>query len=82
MPVMDVNAVADAILSAHATRQAMTEAPSSMPGFDLPMAYAVERELVRRRLADGAKTAGRKVAYANKAMWRVLKLDTVLWAHM
>jgi 2-keto-4-pentenoate hydratase len=25
---------------------------------------------------------GRKVGYANKAMWRALKLDTLAWAHM
>ena len=27
-------------------------------------------------------TVGRKVGFANKAMWRVLKLDTLVWAHM
>ena len=25
---------------------------------------------------------GRKVGYANKAMWRVLKLDTLVWTHI
>ena len=25
---------------------------------------------------------GRKVGFANKALWRVLKLDTLVWAHM
>ena len=30
----------------------------------------------------GRKTVGVKVGYANKAMWRVLKLDTLVWAHM
>ena len=28
------------------------------------------------------QTVGVKVGYANKAMWRVLKLDTLVWAHM
>src|SRR5262249_3651877 len=28
------------------------------------------------------RTAGRKVGYANKAMWRALKLDTLVWAHI
>jgi 2-oxo-3-hexenedioate decarboxylase len=34
------------------------------------------------RTAAGAKTCGIKVGYANKAMWRVLKLETLVWAHM
>jgi len=50
--------------------------------FDLDAAYGVEAELVRLRRAGGWRTAGRKVGFANKAMWRVLKLDTLVWAHM
>jgi 2-oxo-3-hexenedioate decarboxylase len=57
--------------------------PSSRePGFDLPTAYAVEAELVRLRRARGRTAVGRKVGYANKAMWRALKLETLVWAHM
>jgi 2-keto-4-pentenoate hydratase len=56
--------------------------PPSRDGLDLPTAYAVERELVRMRRAGGHQTVGVKVGYANKAMWRVLKLETLVWAHM
>ena len=52
------------------------------PSFDLSAAYAVEAELVRQRRAAGHATVGRKVGYANKAVWRALKLDTLVWAHM
>ncbi len=52
------------------------------PGFDLAAAYAVEAEIARLRLEAGHAAAGRKVGYANKAMWRVLKLDSLVWAHM
>ena len=45
-------------------------------------AYGVEAEIARLRIAAGHKTAGRKVGYANKAMWRVLKLGSLVWAHM
>jgi 2-oxo-3-hexenedioate decarboxylase len=55
---------------------------SRVPGFDLATAYAIEAELTRLRRATGRKTVGRKVGFANKAMWRVLKLDTLVWAHM
>jgi 2-keto-4-pentenoate hydratase len=56
--------------------------PSQRPGFDLNTAYAVEAALKRLREAGGHKAVGRKVGYANKAMWRVLKLETLVWAHM
>jgi 2-keto-4-pentenoate hydratase len=51
-------------------------------GIDLDAAYEVERELSRRRRAEGRTVVGRKVGYANKAVWRALKLDTLVWADM
>jgi len=42
----------------------------------------VEAELARLKRADGHYAVGRKIGYANKAMWRALKLDTLVWAHM
>src|SRR5208282_1069621 len=56
--------------------------PSARLGFDLDMAYAVEETLRQFRATGGSKAVGRKVGYANKAMWRVLKLETLVWAHM
>ena len=46
------------------------------------MAYEVETTLKQFHEASGHKAVGRKVGYANKAMWRVLKLETLVWAHM
>ena len=37
---------------------------------------------MRERAAQGRTAVGLKVGYANKAMWRALKLDTLVWAHM
>jgi 2-keto-4-pentenoate hydratase len=56
--------------------------PSDRPGFDLNAAYEVEARLKQFREAEGHRAVGRKVGYANKAMWRVLKLETLVWAHM
>ena len=56
--------------------------PSERPGFDLDAAYQVEGMLKKFRAAAGHKSVGRKVGYANKAMWRILKLETLVWAHM
>jgi 2-oxo-3-hexenedioate decarboxylase len=50
--------------------------------FDMGVAYAVEAEFRRLREAEGHRFVGRKVGYANKAAWRVLKLETLVWASM
>lgn len=76
-------ALARELKDAYANRQTVTTPPSARDAsFDLSAAYAVESELGKLRRADGHATVGRKVGYANKAMWRALKLDTLVWAHM
>ena len=71
------------LAAAYSSRQIIPIPPSGRDaGFDLTAAYAVEAALVRIRRAGGAGTAGRKVGFANRALWRKFKLDTVLWAHM
>ena len=83
MTSTDPSALAQELMAAYAGRQEITVPPSARDqGFDLATAYAVESELVRLRRAAGRTTVGRKVGFANKAMWRVLKLDTLVWAHM
>lgn len=54
----------------------------STNGFDLDAAYAMESEIKRLREAAGHPVVGRKVGFANKALWRILKLETIVWAHM
>jgi 2-oxo-3-hexenedioate decarboxylase len=75
--------LAEDLEQARRTRRSDVVPPSArdLP-FDLDAAYAVERELSRRRRADGHVAVGRKVGYASKAVWRALKLDTLVWADM
>ena len=77
----EVIALARELADAYAKGR-IVESPPSSQSFDLVAAYAVEAELVRLRRAEGHTTVGRKVGFANKAVWRVLKLDTLVWAHM
>jgi 2-oxo-3-hexenedioate decarboxylase len=75
-------ALAEEFLAA-GTTGAMVSPPSARnPDFGMAAAYSVEAEMKRLRVASGRKTAGLKVGYANKAMWRALKLETLVWAHM
>jgi 2-keto-4-pentenoate hydratase len=78
----EVETLAHELLSAYETGQMIAVPPSQRPGFDLNMAYEVEATLKRFRESGGHRAVGRKVGYANKAMWRVLKLETLVWAHM
>jgi len=80
--VIDIHALAAELTAAFAERRILSTPPSSRDGLDLSTAYAVERELVRMRRSSGQETVGVKVGYANKAMWRVLGLDTLVWAHL
>jgi len=82
MSRFDVEALARELLSTHSSGEMVAIAPSSRPGFDLDAAYAVEAILKSLREAAGHKAVGRKVGYANKALWRVLKLETLVWANM
>src|SRR5580692_148370 len=79
---IEVETLARELLSARETGGMVDVLPSSRPHFDLNTAYAVETTLKQFREAAGHKAVGRKVGYANKAMWRVLKLETLVWAHM
>jgi len=81
MSTNESESVARELLNAYETGR-MVEAPSSRPGFNLDVAYDVEAKLKQTRENAGHRSVGRKVGYANKAMWRVLKLETLVWAHM
>ena len=77
-----VEALAREVVMASETRQMIPVPFSARPGFDLNTAYEVEAILKRLREASGHRAVGRKVGYANKAMWRILKLETLVWGHM
>ena len=77
-----VEALAREVLAASKSGQMIPAPFSARPGFDLNTAYEVEAILKRLREASGHRAVGRKVGYANKAMWRMLKLETLVWGHM
>jgi 2-oxo-3-hexenedioate decarboxylase len=79
----DPRALARELAAAYAARQPITVPPSAREGgLDLTTAYAVAAELDRLRRAAGHLTVGRKVGFANKAIWRVLGLETLVWGTM
>jgi 2-oxo-3-hexenedioate decarboxylase len=83
MTVIDTQAIARDLENAYIKRTEIAP-PSATFGetFTMALAYDVEAEVTRARRGAGRTTVGRKVGYANKAMWRILKLDTLVWARM
>jgi 2-oxo-3-hexenedioate decarboxylase len=79
---VDVASLAREIVDAYARRTRIAPPSGRDAGFDLATAYAVDAELRRLRRAGGHTTVGRKVGFASKTVWRALKLDTLVWAHM
>jgi 2-keto-4-pentenoate hydratase len=71
------SAASDELAQAFALRRTVSPPSSREGGFDLDTAYAVESELRQLRRTAGHKTIGRKVGLANKAVWRVMKLETL-----
>jgi len=82
MVSVDVEDLARELISAYEKGEMVATPPSARPGFDLDAAYAVEEKLKQWRQAAGHRALGRKVGYGNKAMWRILKLETLVWGHM
>jgi 2-keto-4-pentenoate hydratase len=80
--VLDTAAIADELHAARETREPIAPPSTRDAAFGLDAAYAVEAELRQRRRREGRRTVGLKVGYANKAVWRALKLDTLVWAAM
>ena len=78
----EIDEITRELMSAYEAGSKVAAPTSQRPGFSLDAAYAVEAELKHLREAEGHKAIGRKVGYANKAAWRVLKLETLVWAHM
>ena len=79
---VDANAVAQELIDAYEAGDLLSQPLSAREGFDMAAAYAVERELARRRRAAGRTVIGRKVAFGNHAVLEKLNLQTVAWASM
>jgi 2-oxo-3-hexenedioate decarboxylase len=78
-----VSTLAREMLDAFSTGKSIPVPPSAREGgCDLDAGYAVEAELVRLRRAAGRSTVGRKIGIANRAVWRALKMKTLVWASM
>jgi 2-keto-4-pentenoate hydratase len=52
------------------------------PDFDLAAAYRLAHLVHGTRLAEGARSVGRKIGFTNPAMWSVYGVTEPIWAHL
>jgi 2-oxo-3-hexenedioate decarboxylase len=90
---LDPHRLAQELFDAYRSGAVIPTPPSARDAdFDMDVAYQTEEAFAALRTevpgtaagtkAVGFKAVGVKVGYANKALWRVLKLETLVWARM
>jgi 2-oxo-3-hexenedioate decarboxylase len=79
MSSFDTNVLAQEIWTAYNDGGVIASPSSRFEDFDLNAAYAAEAEFKK---LHAKPSTGLKVGYANKAVWRALKMETLVWAHM
>jgi 2-oxo-hept-3-ene-1,7-dioate hydratase len=62
--------------------KAIAQLATTWPGMDLDDAYAVQREVIAMRMAQGAKLRGHKVGLTSKAMQRSAGIDEPDYGHL
>jgi 2-oxo-3-hexenedioate decarboxylase len=83
MQKTDLQALAGEIFGAWKSGSAIGLPPSARDaGFDVAQAYEVDAHFAALRMAQEHGIVGRKVGYANRALWRVLKLESLVWSYM
>lgn len=71
-----VNAAADALFQAELERRQIEALTLSHPAMDMGDAYAIQAEVMERKLAQGQQVVGYKVGLTSRAMQRAMKIDT------
>jgi 2-keto-4-pentenoate hydratase len=79
---MDATRLAEQFAEATARGDLVAPPSEAGDGFELDAAYRVQAEYTRLRRSQGRVTTGVKVGYANRAVWRALKIATLVWAPM
>ena len=63
-----INAIAGELLTAEKDKAPVAPLTTRFPGITVPEAYAVQLEIIRRKVASGAVIVGKKIGLTSKAM--------------
>jgi 2-oxo-3-hexenedioate decarboxylase len=75
----DSDTIAAGTLAASDAARSIQPITDSRPGFDLPAAYRVSAEVVRRRMARGEKPIGWKIGFTNRTIWDEYDVHAPIW---
>ena len=76
------HAIAQQVKAAQDGTRQIARLTDQYRGFDLPAAYAVAQLIHQARLAEGARTVGRKIGFTNPDMWALYGVRAPIWAHV
>jgi len=77
-----VAASARRLIAAYDGATTMAPITAGDPGFDVPAAYDVLREIETRRMAGGWQPVGRKIGFTNRTIWPRYGVYLPMWAHV
>ncbi len=78
----DINEIASRLIRAYDRAETLEPFTSADPNFDMAQGYAVQHEVLKRRLAQGWQPVGRKIGFTNRSIWPRYNVDRPLWAHV
>jgi 2-oxo-3-hexenedioate decarboxylase len=79
----DIAGIASRLIRAYDTATQIAPITEGDPGFDVPAAYEVLREIEnRRRIVQGWRPVGRKIGFTNTTIWERYGVFQPMWAHV
>jgi 2-oxo-3-hexenedioate decarboxylase len=79
----DIAAIAERLIAAYDGATQIAPVTAADPGFDIPAAYEVLREIEkRRRIVQGWQAVGRKIGFTNTTIWTRYGVSRPMWAHV
>ena len=78
----ELDAIAREMKSCLDLRKPIEPIAARTDGFDVAAGYAVARRIHDQRLAEGARSVGRKIGFTNRAIWPVFGVYQPVWAHV
>ncbi len=78
----DRKKAAGLLLEAEKTRTPVTQLSTTWPDIEIEDSYAIQSEVIKRKVAGGAKIIGHKVGLTSKAMQASSKIDEPDYGHL
>jgi 2-oxo-3-hexenedioate decarboxylase len=73
---------ADTLYSAFQGNMQVPPLTAAMPDLTLDQGYRIASEIHARRMANGARVAGRKIGFTNRSIWPIYNVDRPVWGWM